>query len=139
MSKNRHYSPEYSYFPESFTDLSAVYYDLQEYDLLARKEPTKMAVEDDSGQFTVKPDIGFTEFAEFHGARQGLERPQLLLVRKALQELKIMDSVSYADCYTVMRDVHIGVLDREAYGKSFQFAHRPFNTPLTYSGFISSI
>ncbi len=121
MSKKRHHSPEYSYYPETLSGLSSVYYDLQEYDLLQR------VVEVGAGQFTddtVKSDIDFAAFTEFHGVRQGIERPQLLLVRKALQELKIMESIDYADCYTVMRGVRIAPFNTEAYGPSFKFAFK---------------
>lgn len=128
MSKNHQYSSAYSFYPESFADLSSVYYDLQEYDLLGRvREYGAEQFVDD----TIQPDIDFEDFATFHTKQEILARPQLLIVRKALQELKIMDSINYADCYTVLRSVQINALDRNAYGQSFQFAHRPFDASET--------
>ena len=124
MSKNRYHSPEYSYQPEPLKDLSDVYYNLQEYDLLSR------VTEYGAEQFideTIRPSVDFEDFAKFHTKQYQLERPQLLIVRKALQELKIMGSINYADCYTVMRGVRINPLNHETYGASFKFAFKPFD------------
>lgn len=118
MSTKKHAPAEYPFLPEPFQALEDTFYDLQEYHLLHQ------VVESGAEQFVgdaVSPAISVSKFIEFRKVQPG--RPEILLTRKALRELKIMRSLDYSDCVDVLRGVTFGHIDPESYGQAFRYAH----------------